>query len=156
MTTIFWYLRRIPRKYALRVQCVTLYLIVAFLQACISDHEAVLPPVKKSKVPSTVDIKREKLIVAAIEIGRTHSGYAFSFKHEFIKDPTKVSTSAWRNRYELTMNVPTVVLFDPQMNFHSFGYDAEEKYLELEEDDEHHAWHLFKRFRTVFGEAKVK
>ena len=30
-------------------------------------------------------------IVAAIDFGTTFSGYAFSFKHDFDKDPTQVS-----------------------------------------------------------------
>ena len=32
--------------------------------------------------------KREKYIVAALDFGTTYSGYAYSFKHDFKKDPT--------------------------------------------------------------------
>ena len=32
----------------------------------------------------------DKLVVAAIDFGTTYSGYAFSFKHDYEKEPTKV------------------------------------------------------------------
>ena len=35
-----------------------------------------------------VSEKREKTIVAALDFGTTYSGYAYSFKHDFMKDPT--------------------------------------------------------------------
>ena len=36
-----------------------------------------------------------KLLVAAIDFGTTYSGWAFSFKHEYIRDPTDISFSQW-------------------------------------------------------------
>ena len=42
--------------------------------------------VKETKDSGVVDA----FIVAAIDIGTTYSGYAFSFKHEYDKDPTQV------------------------------------------------------------------
>ena len=36
-----------------------------------------------------VSEKREKYIVAALDFGTTYSGYAYSFKHDFKKDPTQ-------------------------------------------------------------------
>ena len=42
--------------------------------------------VKEKKDSGVVDA----LVVAAIDIGTTHSGYAFSFKHDYDKDPTQV------------------------------------------------------------------
>jgi hypothetical protein len=35
------------------------------------------------------------LLVAAIDFGTTYSGWAFSFKHEFERDATKVSAKNW-------------------------------------------------------------
>lgn len=34
-------------------------------------------------------------LVAAIDFGTTYSGWAFSFKHDFDKDPTAVSMKTW-------------------------------------------------------------
>ena len=42
--------------------------------------------VKEKKDSGVVDA----FIVAAIDFGTTFSGYAFSFKHEYDKDPTQV------------------------------------------------------------------
>ena len=37
----------------------------------------------------------DSLLVAAIDFGTTYSGWAFSFKHEFERDPTKISAKNW-------------------------------------------------------------
>lgn len=34
-----------------------------------------------------------RLLVAAIDFGTTYSGYAFSFRHDFERDPLKISTN---------------------------------------------------------------
>ena len=36
-----------------------------------------------------------KLLVAAIDFGTTYSGWAFSFKHEYARDPTDITFSQW-------------------------------------------------------------
>ena len=36
-----------------------------------------------------------KLLVAAIDFGTTYSSWAFSFKHEYEQDPTKVTAKQW-------------------------------------------------------------
>jgi hypothetical protein len=35
------------------------------------------------------------LVVAAIDFGTTFSSWGFSFKHEFMIEPTKVNTKNW-------------------------------------------------------------
>ena len=35
------------------------------------------------------------MIVAAIDFGTTYSGWAFSFQHEFQRDPLKISAKRW-------------------------------------------------------------
>ena len=47
------------------------------------------------------------------------------------------------------------MLFTPQKDFHSFGYDAEDKYMELAEEDEHKEWYFFRRFKMLLHENKV-
>ena len=45
---------------------------------------------------SKEDIYSNKLLVAAIDFGTTYSGYAFSFRHDYERDPLKISTNtAW-------------------------------------------------------------
>ncbi|KAK3602827.1 hypothetical protein CHS0354_026379 [Potamilus streckersoni] len=101
--------------------------------------------------------KKEKIIVAAIDFGTTYSGYAFSFKHEYEKDPTKVSTNqAWNSGNLLSFKQPTCVLCNPKREFDSFGYEAENKYSALAEDQEHHNWYFFRRFKMVLHEKQIK
>lgn len=39
------------------------------------------------------------------------------------------------------------MLLKPDYSFHSFGYEAEQKYAELAEDKKHKDWHFFRRFK---------
>lgn len=44
---------------------------------------------------SFIQASSDSLLVAAIDFGTTFSGWAFSFKHEFEKDPLKMSAKQW-------------------------------------------------------------
>jgi len=39
--------------------------------------------------------KAERLLVAAIDFGTTYSGWACSFRHEFIANPAKIQAKQW-------------------------------------------------------------
>lgn len=97
------------------------------------------------------------LLVAAIDFGTTYSGYAFSLLHEYKKDPLKISTATWKagSGGLVSLKTPTCVLFDSTGKFHSFGYEAEEKYSNLALDDEHHDWFYFSRFKMILYNKKV-
>ncbi|XP_053391613.1 heat shock 70 kDa protein 12B-like [Mercenaria mercenaria] len=97
---------------------------------------------------------KTKLVVAAIDFGTTYSGYAHSFKDEYQKDPLKIYANLdWTDGSGLiTVKAPTVVLFDPKGNFHSFGYEAETHYAKLSEDEEHRGWKYFRRFKMKLHE----
>ncbi|XP_045204481.2 heat shock 70 kDa protein 12A-like [Mercenaria mercenaria] len=98
-------------------------------------------------------ISRNKLLVAAIDFGTTYSGYAFSFRHDFERDPLKISTNtAWSSSQGKGMQswkTPTTVLLRPDQSFDSFGYDAEDKYCDLADNEEHQDWYFFKRFKML-------
>jgi len=94
----------------------------------------------------------EKILVAAIDFGTTYSGYAFSFRHDYEADPTKIQTnSTWIAGHKnlFSLKTPTCVLLDPNQKFHSFGYEAEDKYTELALEEEHEDWYYFKRFKMT-------
>uniref|UniRef100_A0A8W8LC30 Heat shock 70 kDa protein 12A n=1 Tax=Magallana gigas TaxID=29159 RepID=A0A8W8LC30_MAGGI len=98
-----------------------------------------------------------KLLVAAIDFGTTYSGYAFSFKHEYETDPLKVCSNNWAagSRSLVSLKTPTCVLFDKDKVFDSFGYEAEDKYSELAEEEEHQEWYFFRRFKmSLFNKEK--
>ncbi|KAL4229976.1 hypothetical protein ACF0H5_010365 [Mactra antiquata] len=89
------------------------------------------------------DIKMSASVVVAIDFGTTYSGYAYSFK----SDPTNIRTNHSWSKSLISLKTPTVILLDPDRKFHSFGYDAEEKYSQLLDDDEDADWSLFRRFK---------
>lgn len=97
------------------------------------------------------------LLVAAIDFGTTFFGYAFSFLHEYQKDPLKISTPSWTagSGGLVSLKTSTCVLFDSKQTFHSFGYEAEEKYSNLALDDKHHDWYYFSRFKMMLYNKKV-
>ncbi|XP_063413069.1 heat shock 70 kDa protein 12B-like [Mytilus trossulus] len=98
----------------------------------------------------SVSYKSNKILVAAIDFGTTFSGYAFSFKSWFETDPNKIVTnSTWvaGQKNLISLKTPTCILLQPNKSFHSFGYEAEEKYAELALEEEHEDWYFFKRFK---------
>ncbi|XP_052241808.1 heat shock 70 kDa protein 12A-like isoform X4 [Dreissena polymorpha] len=111
-----------------------------------------------SALPVSVQATKDRLQVAAIDFGTTYSGYAFSFRDEFLKNPLKIFTNQWKSQGGstnlLSMKTPSCVLFSPEGNFHSFGYNAEEKYMKLAMDDQHTRWFYFKHFKMLLYENK--
>ncbi|XP_078325404.1 heat shock 70 kDa protein 12A-like isoform X1 [Crassostrea virginica] len=91
------------------------------------------------------------LLVAAIDFGTTFSGYAFSFLHDYKRDPLKISANSWNAGigHLVTLKTSTCVLFDAAGNFHSFGFEAEEKYSNLALDEMHHNRYYFRRFKMM-------
>ncbi|XP_052803344.1 heat shock 70 kDa protein 12B-like [Mya arenaria] len=93
------------------------------------------------------------LVVVAFDFGTTFSGYAFSFRN----DPLKVQTNGnWIAGSEklMSLKTPTCLLLDQKGNFHSFGFEAENKYTSLAEDGQHHGWRLFRRFKMMLHSNK--
>ncbi|KAK3602785.1 hypothetical protein CHS0354_026334 [Potamilus streckersoni] len=100
--------------------------------------------------------KKQYMLVAAIDFGTTYSGYAFSFHDEFLNDPLKISANVWNagSRSLVSMKTPSCVLFEPSKKFHSFGYQAEDKYAELALDNKHQDWFFFWRFKMSLYKHK--
>ena len=98
------------------------------------------------------------LLVAAIDFGTTFSGYAFFFLHDYKRDPLKISANSWNAGigHLVTLKTSTCVLFDAAGNFHSFGFEAEEKYSNLALDEMHHNWYYFRRFKMMLYDKTVQ
>ncbi|XP_052780460.1 heat shock 70 kDa protein 12A-like [Mya arenaria] len=94
------------------------------------------------------------LLVAAFDFGTTYSGYAFSFRN----DPLRVQTNGtWYSGGAgklISLKTPTSVLLSPEGEFNSFGFQAEDRYAIKAEDDKHHGWRLFRRFKMVLHNNK--
>ncbi|XP_021376558.1 heat shock 70 kDa protein 12B-like [Mizuhopecten yessoensis] len=96
------------------------------------------------------------ICVAAIDIGNTYSGYAFSFHGDFQKKPLKIFASGWNagSGSLILHKTPTALLLNPDQTFNSFGYNAEKNYSQLAEEDEHKDYYYFRRFQTILRKGK--
>ncbi|CAG2216049.1 Heat shock 70 kDa protein 12B [Mytilus edulis] len=95
------------------------------------------------------EVVSEPLLVAAIDFGTTFSGYAFQTRADFKEDPLRIHGFSWTtgSNAGLSLKTPTCVLFDPAQNFYSFGIEAEDKYTELAQEEDHANWYYFRRFK---------
>ncbi|KAL3862530.1 hypothetical protein ACJMK2_008490 [Sinanodonta woodiana] len=92
----------------------------------------------------------DKLLVAAIDFGTTFSSWAYSFKHNYVKEPTKVFVKEWNSGVGISSKAPTTVLIRPDgKTLHAFGYDAEDEYARLAGNNEHKGWYYFRRFKMA-------
>ena len=98
------------------------------------------------------------LFVVAIDIGTTYSGYAFSSRDDFKKDPLKiVANQAWNggSLRHLSLKTPTCLLLDDNEEFVSFGYEAENKYSDFIIDGKRNEYFFFQRFKMQFYKLMV-
>ena len=98
------------------------------------------------------------LFVAAIDIGTTYSGYAFSSRDDFKKDPMKIiANQAWNAgcQRHLSLKTPTCLLLDDNEEFVSFGYEAENKYSDIVIDRKKNEYFFFQRFKMQLYKIKV-
>ena len=93
------------------------------------------------------------LCVVAIDIGTTYSGFAFSF----IDEPFSISCRKWVPGTSRLMSEKTAtsILLSPHGEFSAFGFEAEDQYTSLLQDDKHEGWMLFSRFKMMLFENKV-
>lgn len=96
----------------------------------------------------------KKLLVVAIDIGTTYSGYAFSFAHEQgeeMANPDNMHAGRWgcEGGSESSVRTPSCLLLQPDKSFDSFGYEAITKYNGLSADNEHRDWYFFWQFKMV-------
>ncbi|XP_052068180.1 heat shock 70 kDa protein 12A-like [Mytilus californianus] len=97
------------------------------------------------------------LLVAAIDFGTTYSGYAFSLKYAFDKDPLTIDANqAWNagGKQLLSLKTPTCLLLDSNKHFDSFGYEAENKYAEIVMENEQDKYYYFHRFKMCLHKNK--
>ncbi|XP_069131145.1 heat shock 70 kDa protein 12B-like isoform X1 [Argopecten irradians] len=96
---------------------------------------------------------KDRLVVAAIDFGTTYSGYAFSFRDDYQKDPLKIQLNQqWNSGSVVSEKTPTCLLLDPDKKFLAFGYEAENEYSQLIEDSEdddrmYENYYYFRRFK---------
>ncbi|XP_060588439.1 heat shock 70 kDa protein 12A-like [Ruditapes philippinarum] len=94
------------------------------------------------------------LVVVAIDFGTTYSGWAFSYKTDYDRDPLKITPKTTPHS-TLSLKVPTCILINSDGKTpHSFGYDAEDNYAEICEQRKQHQWFFFRRFKMTLFRVK--
>ncbi|XP_045203378.2 heat shock 70 kDa protein 12A-like [Mercenaria mercenaria] len=98
------------------------------------------------------------LLVAAIDFGTTFSGFAFSFKHDFDRDPLKVSAKQWNGGQMVSMKTPTCAMIKSDgKTLEAFGYEAENKYEEYALTKSLEEYYYFRRFKMMLhGKNNIK
>lgn len=94
------------------------------------------------------------MIVGAIDFGTTYSGWAYSFLHDIERDPTKAYVKVWHSGSGtlVTEKAPTCLLIRPDgKTLDAFGYEAENKYRELIDKEEHGRYYYFRRFKMILN-----
>lgn len=75
--------------------------------------------------------RSRQIVIAAIDLGTTYSGYAFSMKHDW----DHVFSDTWSCGYFLSDKVQTSLLLKKDFTDSSFGYIAENKYVDLKQEE---------------------
>ena len=102
------------------------------------------------------DMKRLSLdegyiIAAAIDFGTTFSGYAFSFKSK----PNEINMNKnWGDEVGCeSYKAPTCVMTNPDGSFHSFSYEAENVYSQLDPEEDEiggpTGYNLYRNFKML-------
>lgn len=91
-------------------------------------------------------------VVVAIDFGTTYSGYAFSFTHD--TDTVHIMRK-WEGDDPGMNNqkTPTILLLNPNKQFHSFGFSARDFYHDLV-PDEAKKWYFFDKFKMILHHNK--
>ncbi|KAH3835273.1 heat shock 70 kDa protein 12A-like isoform X1 [Dreissena polymorpha] len=102
-------------------------------------------------------LKDDFLLVAAIDFGTAFSGYAFSTKEDFKANPLQIHSNTWIGGTLMSLKTSTCIMFDKDKKFYKFGFEAEDAYSELAEDDKHKDYYYFRRFKMeLFNRLKLK
>lgn len=85
--------------------------------------------------------------IAAIDFGTTFSGYAYSHRDE--QDKVMMNNNWGAQTGQSLLKTPTAILFDGHGNFKAFGFEAEQQYSDLVENNEEKSWMYFHRFKMT-------
>ena len=109
------------------------------------------PRIRKSNGEPSPSHSKTILVSVAIDFGTTYSGYAYSTLSDFKRDPLQMfANEAWTaatGQCLLSKKTPTCLLLSPEKKFIAFGYDAEDQFAELVEDNRQRDYYFFKRFK---------
>ncbi|XP_069117052.1 heat shock 70 kDa protein 12A-like [Argopecten irradians] len=97
--------------------------------------------------------RRPKMLaVAAIDFGTTFSGVAYSFVGDYQRTPLQMEAKVWQSTKGagvMSHKTPTCLLLNSNKTFEAFGYEAQDLYAELAEDNSHYGYRYFKNFKML-------
>ena len=93
-------------------------------------------------------------VVAAIDFGTAFSGFAFSFNHRDGNDDIYMNREWGSAQGYSTLKTPTCLLLNPRKKFVKFGFEAAEKYAELEDANDQ-TFYCFDRFKMMLHGSEV-
>lgn len=93
-------------------------------------------------------------VVVAIDFGTSFSGFAFSFNHKDGSDEIYMNREWGSAQGYSTLKTPTCLLLNPYKKFVKFGFEAAEKYAELE-DAKDKSFYCFDRFKMMLHGSEV-
>lgn len=109
---------------------------------------------------SESDINSENyLFVAALDIGTTYSGYAFSSRDDFKSQPLRINmNTVWGSSGSsiTSLKTPTsIIISKKEGKYVDFGYDAEDKFQQAMTDEQCEDLMLFQRFKMKLHNKTV-
>lgn len=93
-------------------------------------------------------------VVVAIDFGTSFSGFAFSFNYRDGSEDIYMNRAWGSAQGYSTLKTPTCLLLNPQKKFVKFGFEAAEKYAELE-DAKDKSFYCFDRFKMMLHGSEV-
>lgn len=91
------------------------------------------------------------IMVAALGLGTTWSGYAFSLRSDFDTDPLKIRCNQYWNAgsvNKMSDKTPSCVLLDSNKELTTFGYDAESEFADICLNGDQKDYYFFRGFYT--------
>lgn len=102
---------------------------------------------------------RNHIVMVAIHLGTASSGYACSFRSDCSNYETDhlngILRKHWKCGNYLSEKTPTTLLLDKDKKFVSFGYNAENDYSRMSEEEKKEHYY-FRRFRMMLYDKDGK
>ncbi|KAL3871601.1 hypothetical protein ACJMK2_039592 [Sinanodonta woodiana] len=103
---------------------------------------------------------RDAALIVAIDFGTSYSGYAFQFYYQYEKDPTKIDSPQAFNSSSgrlASMKTSTCLLLNEgkEIDECCFGFEAEDKYMELCFNKTNKHYYFFRRFKMQLQDGQL-
>ena len=94
------------------------------------------------------------IAVVAIDFGTTFSGFAFAFNNKEGEKRIHMNKEWGTDQGYSTLKTPTCLLLNADKSFNAFGYEAQDRYAELEEEAAQQ-YYYFESFKMTLHNNEV-